>query len=84
MLGATYTSKLVFDLKDTDTYWCTADIGWITGHSYVVYGLLSNGATTLMYEGAPNYPEADRFWQIIDKHRVSIFLYRPNGDSGLY
>ncbi len=77
LLGATYTSKLVFDLKDTDTYWCTADIGWITGHSYVVYGLLSNGATTLMYEGAPNYPEADRFWKIIDKHRVSIFYTAP-------
>ncbi|MBT9547755.1 MAG: acetate--CoA ligase [Candidatus Sericytochromatia bacterium] len=77
LLGATYSSKLVFDLKDTDTYWCTADIGWITGHSYVVYGLLSNGATTLMYEGAPNYPEADRFWKIIDKHRVSIFYTAP-------
>jgi acetyl-CoA synthetase len=77
LLGATYTSKLVFDLKDTDTYWCTADIGWITGHSYVVYGLLSNGATTLMYEGAPNFPEADRFWKIIDKHRVSIFYTAP-------
>ncbi|MGE3728555.1 MAG: AMP-binding protein, partial [Candidatus Sericytochromatia bacterium] len=77
LLGATYSSKLVFDLKDTDTYWCTADIGWITGHSYVVYGLLSNGATTLMYEGAPNYPEADRFWQIIDKHQVSIFYTAP-------
>jgi acetyl-CoA synthetase len=77
LLGAAYTSKLVFDLKDTDTYWCTADIGWITGHSYVVYGLLANGASTVMYEGAPNYPEADRFWQIIDKYQVSIFYTAP-------
>jgi acetyl-CoA synthetase len=71
------TSKLVFDLKDDDTYWCTADIGWITGHSYVVYGPLANGATSLMYEGAPNWPEPDRFWKIIDSHKVSIFYTAP-------
>lgn len=71
------TTKWVFDIKDTDTYWCTADIGWITGHSYVVYGPLANGATTLMYEGAPNWPEPDRFWQIIDKYKVNIFYTAP-------
>ncbi|HEX8475373.1 MAG TPA: acetate--CoA ligase [Pyrinomonadaceae bacterium] len=71
------TTKWVFDLKDEDTYWCTADIGWVTGHSYVVYGPLSNGATTLMYEGAPNHPEPDRFWSIIERHRVNIFYTAP-------
>ncbi|MGI9036056.1 MAG: acetate--CoA ligase [Pyrinomonadaceae bacterium] len=71
------TSKWVFDLKDEDTYWCTADIGWITGHSYVVYGLLANGATVLMYEGAPNYPDFDRFWDIIERHKVSILYTAP-------
>ncbi len=71
------TAKWVFDLRDEDTYWCTADIGWVTGHSYVVYGLLSNGATSLMYEGAPNHPEPDRFWDIIERHRVTIFYTAP-------
>ncbi len=71
------TSKLVFDLKDDDIYWCTADIGWVTGHSYVVYGILQNGVTTVMYEGAPNHPENDRFWKIIDDHRVTIFYTAP-------
>jgi acetyl-CoA synthetase len=71
------TSKWVFDLKDDDVYWCTADIGWVTGHSYVVYGPLSNGATVLMYEGAPNHPAPDRFWDIIQRHRVSIFYTAP-------
>ena len=77
LLGTTITSKYVFDLKETDIYWCTADIGWITGHSYVVYGPLSNGATVLMYEGAPNHPEPDRFWDIIDRHGVTIFYTAP-------
>jgi acetyl-CoA synthetase len=77
LLGATMTSHYVFDLKETDVYWCTADIGWITGHSYVVYGPLSCGATVLMYEGAPNQPEPDRFWQIIDKHGVTVFYTAP-------
>ncbi len=71
------TSKLVFDLKEEDIYWCTADIGWVTGHSYVVYGILQNGVTTLMYEGAPNFPEQDRFWKIIDDHRVTVFYTAP-------
>ena len=71
------TTKWVFDLKDEDIYWCTADIGWVTGHSYVVYGPLLNGATALMYEGAPNWPEPDRFWDIIERHRVNIFYTAP-------
>jgi len=77
LLGAALTSKYVFDLKDDDTYWCTADIGWVTGHSYVVYGPLANGATTLLYEGAPNHPQPDRFWDLIERHRVSIFYTAP-------
>jgi acetyl-CoA synthetase len=71
------TSKLIFDLKDDDVYWCTADIGWVTGHSYVVYGILQNGVTTVMYEGAPNHPEPDRLWKIIDDHKVSVFYTAP-------
>ena len=67
----------MFDLKEEDTYWCTADIGWVTGHSYIVYGPLANGATTVMYEGAPNYPEPDRFWSIVEKYRVNIFYTAP-------
>ena len=77
LLGVTMTTKYVFDLKDADIYWCTADIGWVTGHSYVVYGPLASGATVLMYEGAPNHPEPDRFWDIIDRHRVTIFYTAP-------
>ena len=77
LLQAHLTTKWVFDLKDEDIYWCTADIGWVTGHSYVVYGPLSNGATVLMYEGAPNFPEPDRFWSMIEKHRVNIFYTAP-------
>ncbi len=74
---AQYTSRLVFDLKPDDIYWCTADIGWVTGHSYVVYGLLLNGATTVMYEGAPDFPEKDRFWQIIAQEKVTILYTAP-------
>ena len=77
LLGVTLTTKYVFDLKDTDIYWCTADIGWVTGHSYVVYGPLANGATVLMYEGAPNHPEPDRFWDIVDRHGVTVFYTAP-------
>jgi acetyl-CoA synthetase len=77
LLGTTMTSKWVFDLKEEDTYWCTADIGWITGHSYVVYGPLSNGSTVVMYEGAPNWPDEGRFWEIIEKYRVSVFYTAP-------
>ena len=71
------TSKYVFDLKDEDVFWCTADIGWVTGHSYVVYGPLQNGTTVLMYEGAPNWPDFSRFWKIIDEHKVTIFYTAP-------
>jgi len=77
LLGVTMTSRWVFDLKDEDTYWCTADIGWVTGHSYVVYGPLANGATTVMYEGAPNWPDFGRFWEIVEKYKVSIFYTAP-------
>ena len=77
MVGAYSTTQLVFDLKDNDTYWCTADVGWVTGHSYVVYGPLLNGATTVMYEGAPDFPEQDRLWKIIDKYDVTIFYTAP-------
>jgi acetyl-CoA synthetase len=77
MLGAYLTTKYVFDLKEEDIYWCTADIGWVTGHSYSVYGALLNGATTVLYEGAPNYPGPDRFWQIIDKFGVTVFYTAP-------
>ncbi len=70
-------TKYVFDLREDDIYWCTADVGWVTGHSYVVYGPLAAGATTLMYEGAPNWPEPDRFWQIIEEYGVSILYTAP-------
>jgi acetyl-CoA synthetase len=77
LTGVYATSKLVFDLKEDDIYWCTADIGWVTGHSYIVYGPLANGATVVMYEGAPDAPARDRFWEIIEKHRVTIFYTAP-------
>jgi acetyl-CoA synthetase len=77
LLGAHLTTKLVFDLRDGDVYWCTADVGWVTGHSYVVYGPLSNGATSVMYEGAPDHPGKDRFWSIIERRKVSIFYTAP-------
>jgi acetyl-CoA synthetase len=77
LLGAKMSHKYVFDIQDTDVYWCTADIGWVTGHSYVVYGPLANGATSLMYEGAPNYPEPDRFWRIVAKYGVTILYTAP-------
>ncbi len=77
LLGAKMTSKYVFDLQAMDTYWCTADVGWVTGHSYVVYGPLANGATSLMYEGAPNFPEPDRFWRIVEKYGVTILYTAP-------
>ena len=76
-VGTYITSKWVFDLKDEDVFWCTADIGWVTGHSYIVYGPLQNGATCVMYEGAPNFPELDRFWAVIEKHKVNVFYTAP-------
>jgi acetyl-CoA synthetase len=77
LLGAATTHHYIFDIKETDVYWCTADIGWVTGHSYVIYGPLANGATTVMYEGTPDYPDRDRFWSIIDKYGVNIFYTAP-------
>jgi acetyl-CoA synthetase len=77
LAGVHVTSKYVFDLRDDDVYWCTADVGWVTGHSYIVYGPLSNGATCLMYEGAPNFPDWGRFWRLIERHRVTILYTAP-------
>ncbi len=83
LLYAAMTHKYVFDYQEGDIYWCTADIGWITGHSYVLYGPLCNGATSLMFEGVPTYPSPDRFWQVIDKHQVSIFYTAPTAIRAL-
>jgi len=80
---ASYTHECVFDLREDDVYWCTADVGWITGHSYCVYGPLANGATVLMFEGVPNYPDASRFWQVVDKHQVTIFYTAPTAIRAL-
>ena len=77
LLGAYTTTKFVFDLHEDDVYWCTADIGWVTGHSYIIYGPLSNGATTVMYEGAPDYPDRDRFWEIVEKYACTIVYTAP-------
>ena len=77
LLGTYLTAKWVFDLKEDDVYWCTADIGWVTGHSYIVYGPLSNGATCLMYEGAPDYPDKDRFWDLVERYKVTILYTAP-------
>jgi acetyl-CoA synthetase len=77
LLGTYLTTKYVFDLRDDDVYWCTADVGWITGHSYIVYGPLANGVTCLMYEGAPNHPDFSRFWSIVERHKVSVFYTAP-------
>ena len=76
-VGTYLTTKWVFDLKEEDLFWCTADIGWVTGHSYIVYGPLQNGATVLMYEGAPNFPDLDRFWALIEKYKVNVFYTAP-------
>jgi acetyl-CoA synthetase len=83
LLQATATMKWVFDLHDNDVYWCTADIGWVTGHSYVVYGPLAAGATTLIYEGAPDFPQFDRWWSIVERHKVSIFYTSPTAIRAL-
>ena len=83
LVYAAYTHELVFDIKDDDVYWCTADVGWVTGHSYIVYGPLANGATTLVFEGVPNYPDYSRFWQVVDKHKVTIFYTAPTAIRAL-
>src|SRR5690606_10447359 len=77
LLQSAMTHKYIFDYQEGDVYWCTADVGWITGHSYIVYGPLANGATSLVFEGVPTYPDASRFWQVIDKHGVNIFYAAP-------
>ena len=83
MVFVAMTHQYVFDYHDGEIYWCTADVGWVTGHSYIVYGPLANGATTLMFEGVPNYPDASRFWQVIDKHKVNIFYTAPTAIRAL-
>jgi acetyl-CoA synthetase len=83
LVSVALTHRLVLDYHDDDIFWCTADVGWVTGHSYIVYGPLANGATTVMFEGVPNYPDASRFWQIIDKHQVSIFYTAPTAIRAL-
>ena len=83
ILYAAITHKYIFDYHDGDVYWCTADVGWVTGHSYIVYGPLANGATTVMFEGVPTYPDAGRFWQVVDKHQVNIFYTAPTAIRSL-
>ena len=83
MVYTSMTHQYVFDYHDGDVYWCTADVGWVTGHSYIVYGPLANGATTLMFEGVPNYPDFSRFWQVVDKHKVNIFYTAPTAIRAL-
>ncbi len=83
MVYTSMTHQYVFDYKDGDVYWCTADIGWVTGHSYIVYGPLANGAVTVMFEGVPNYPDASRFWEVVDKHNVNIFYTAPTAIRAL-
>ena len=83
MVWASYTHQLVFDYKPGEIYWCTADVGWVTGHTYIVYGPLANGATTLMFEGIPTWPDAGRFWQVVDKHQVNIFYTAPTAIRSL-
>jgi acyl-coenzyme A synthetase/AMP-(fatty) acid ligase len=77
LVGTSLTHKWIFDLKEDDVYWCTADIGWVTGHSYIVYGPLANGATVVMYEGAPDFPDKDRFWNIVEKYKVTESGFSP-------
>ena len=83
LVFASYTHECVFDLREDDVYWCTADVGWVTGHSYIVYGPLANGATTVMFEGVPTYPDVSRFWNVIDKHQVTIFYTAPTAIRAL-
>jgi acetyl-CoA synthetase len=83
LVYVSYTHECVFDLRDDDVYWCTADVGWVTGHSYLLYGPLANGATTVMFEGVPNYPDFSRFWQVIDKHKVTLFYTAPTAIRAL-
>jgi acetyl-CoA synthetase len=83
LVYASMTHELIFDVRENDVYWCTADVGWITGHSYVVYGPLANGATVVMFDGVPNYPDFSRFWQVVDKHKVTLFYTAPTAIRAL-
>ena len=83
LLGAHISFKYLFGIRPEDKYWCTADVGWITGHTYILYGPLSNGATTLMFEGVPTYPSASRCWEICDKHEINIFYTAPTAIRAL-
>ena len=83
MVYASMTHQYIFNYKPKDIYWCSADIGWVTGHSYIIYGPLSNGATTIMFEGIPTYPDSSRWWQIIDKYKVNIFYTAPTAIRAL-
>ena len=83
LLHASFTHKKIFNVLENDIYWCTADVGWVTGHSYIIYGPLCNGTTTLMFEGIPTYPDASRFWEIIDKFKVNIFYTAPTAIRAL-
>jgi acetyl-CoA synthetase len=83
LVWASFTHQYVFDYHDGDIYWCTADVGWVTGHSYILYGPLANGATTLMFEGVPTYPSISRFWDVVDKHNVNIFYTAPTAIRSL-
>jgi len=83
LLHTALTHKYVFNIHDDDVYWCTADIGWVTGHSYIVYGPLANGSTSVMFEGVPTYPDAGRFWQIVDKYKITVFYTAPTAIRAL-
>ena len=83
LLYTSITHEYVFDIKEDDVYWCTADIGWVTGHSYIIYGPLANGTTTVMFEGVPTYPDASRFWQVCDKHQITQFYTAPTAIRAL-
>ena len=83
LVHTSFTHEVIFDLKESDVYWCTADVGWVTGHSYIVYGPLANGATSVIFEGVPNYPDFSRFWQVVDKHQVTIFYTAPTAIRAL-
>ena len=83
MVYASMTHQYIFNYKPNDIYWCTADIGWVTGHSYIIYGPLANGATTIMFEGVPNYPDSSRWWQIVDRYKVNTFYTAPTAIRAL-
>src|SRR5512134_3796155 len=83
LVHTSFSHRVIFDVHNDDIYWCTADIGWVTGHSYILHGPLANGATTLMFEGVPTYPSISRFWEVVDKHKVNIFYTAPTAIRSL-